>query len=195
MNSIAISGQLRSDAGKKAARAIRSEGKVPGVIYGGPETISFSTPLKEIKPLVFTPEFLLANVTIGAKTYKCILKDLQMDKVTDELIHVDLLELVEDKPLLANIPVKYVGQSIGVKSGGRLVVKVKSVKVKCLPKHLVDSIPVNIDTLDIGKNLRIEDVKSEGITVMQNARIPIASVVTTRALKQAEAEAAKDGKK
>jgi large subunit ribosomal protein L25 len=191
MKSIAINGQLRSDAGKKAARAIRSEGNVPGVIYGGPETISFSTPLKEIKPLVFTPEFMYADVTIGGKKYKCILKDLQLDKVTDELIHFDLLELVEDKLLLANIPIKYVGQSVGVKSGGRLVIKLKTVKVKCLPKHLVESIPVNIDALEIGKNLRVEDIKSEGITVMQNSRIPIASVVTTRALKQAEAEAKK----
>jgi large subunit ribosomal protein L25 len=116
---------------------------------------------------------------------------LQFNKVTDNLQHVDLLELVEDKMVLANIPVSFTGTSIGVKNGGRFIAKVKSVKVKCLPKFLRDTLAVAIDTLEIGKNLRIEDIKYEGITIMQSPRIPIASVVTTRALKQAETEAKK----
>jgi large subunit ribosomal protein L25 len=195
MKTVAINGQLRSEIGKKHARAIRSEGKVPGVIYGGANTVSFSTTQRELKPLVYTPDFQYAEVTVEGKKYKCIVKDLQFHKTTDELTHIDLLELVDDKPVLATIPIKYTGQSIGVKNGGRFVAKANTVKVKCLPKFLVESIPVPIDTLEIGKNLRVEDVKSEGITIMQNARIPIASVVTTRALKQAENEAAKEAKK
>jgi large subunit ribosomal protein L25 len=194
MKSIAIKGQLRSGTGKKAARAIRSEGKVPAVIYGGQDTVHFTASQIDLKPFIYTSEFQVAELNVDGKVYRCILKDLQFNKVTDSLQHVDFLELVDGKPLLATIPVKYTGQSIGVKNGGRLIVKVKSVKVKCLPKHLIDAIPVAIDTLEIGKNLRIEDLKAEGITVMQNSRIPIASVVTTRALKQAEAEAKKEGK-
>jgi large subunit ribosomal protein L25 len=188
MKTITIEGQLRSDMGKKAAKAIRSEEKVPCVIYGGAQTIHFSASQKTLKPFIFTPDFQLAKVNVEGKTYTCILKDLQFNKVTDLLQHVDLLELVEDKPVLASIPLNFTGSSVGVKAGGRFIAKVKSVKVKCLPKHLVESIPVAIDTLEIGRNLRIEDIKAEGITIMQSPRIPIASVVTTRALKQAEAE-------
>jgi large subunit ribosomal protein L25 len=191
MKTVTIEGQLRSDMGKKAARAIRSEEKVPCVIYGGAQSVHFSATQKSLKPFIFTPEFQYAEVSVEGKTYKCILKDLQFHKVTDVLIHVDLLELVEDKYVLANIPVTYTGTSIGVKNGGRFVQKVKTVKVKCLPKHLRESLSVAIDNLEIGKNLRIEDIKYEGITIMQSPRIPIASVVTTRALKQAETEAKK----
>jgi large subunit ribosomal protein L25 len=195
MKTITINGQLRSDMGTKAARAIRSKDSVPGVIYGGPTTVSFTASQKELKPLVFSGEFQLAKITVDGKTYTCILKDMQFHKLTDALTHIDLLELVEGKLLLASIPVKYTGTSIGVKNGGRLVVKVKSVKVKCLPSALKESLEVSIDHLEIGKNLRIEDIKSPGITIMQSPRIPIASVETTRALKQANTEAAKDAKK
>jgi large subunit ribosomal protein L25 len=177
--------------GKKAARAIRSKEQVPCVIYGGPQSVHFTATQKDLKPFIYTHEFQYAEVKVEGKTYKCILKDLQFNKVTDNLQHVDLLELVEDKMVLANIPVSFTGTSIGVKNGGRFIAKVKSVKVKCLPKFLRDTLAVAIDTLEIGKNLRIEDIKYEGITIMQSPRIPIASVVTTRALKQAETEAKK----
>ncbi len=195
MNTVNVQGQLRSGLGKGAARKLRSEGLVPGVIYGGDQIVHFTASQKDLKPLIYSPLFQKAAVTVEGKTYVTILKDLQLDKVTDEPIHLDLLELVDGKTTLATIPLKFIGQSVGVKAGGRLVVKVKSVKVKTEPKYLVESINVSIDALEIGKNLRMEDVKQEGITIMQNARIPIASVETTRALKQAEAEAAKDAKK
>ena len=88
--------------GKKATRQIRSQELVPGVIYGGAQEVNFSAPAKAFKPLVYTPNFQLADVTVDGKTYRCILKDLQFDKVSDELIHIDLLELVEDVLLNRN---------------------------------------------------------------------------------------------
>jgi large subunit ribosomal protein L25 len=191
MNTITIEGQLRSETGKNTARLLRSEDLVPGVIYGGPNTVHFTASQKSLKGLVYTSQFQLAEVKIDGKTYKCILKDMQFHKTTDALMHVDLLELVEGKKLLADIPVNFTGTSIGVKNGGRFIPKVKTVKVKCLPKDLVEALEVNISNLEIGKNLRISDIKGEGIEIMQNERIPIASVVTTRALKQAETEAKK----
>jgi large subunit ribosomal protein L25 len=195
MRTITIEGQLRSETGKKGARAVRSKEQVPGVIYGGSENILFSAEQKVLKPFIYTPEFMLAEVSVNGKKYKTILKDLQFDRVTDKLIHVDLLELVEGKTLLATVPLKFVGTSVGVKNGGRFIAAVKSVKVKCTPATLRDSLEVDITNLEIGKNLRIQDIKVEGMTLMQSPRIPICSVVTTRALKQAEAEASKTGKK
>jgi large subunit ribosomal protein L25 len=195
MKNITIDGQLRSATGKKAARAVRSEEQVPGVIYGGANTVHFSASQKALKPFVYTPEFQLATVTVEGTTYKCILKDLQFDRVTDKLIHVDLLELVEGKTLLANIPIKYTGTSVGVKEGGRFVPKLNTVKVKTTPQYLKECLEVSITNLEIGKNLRVQDIVAEGMTLMQSPRIPICSVVTTRALKQAEADAAKEAKK
>jgi large subunit ribosomal protein L25 len=131
----------------------------------------------------------LAEVTVDGKTYRCILKDLQFDKVTDQLIHVDLLELVEDKKVVAQIPLKFTGAAAGVKAGGRLVPKMKSLKVKTYPKYLKEQIEVPVDALEIGGNLRVEDVKVDNYEVMNSPRIPIVSVVTTRALRQEQAEA------
>lgn len=195
MKTVTIEGQLRTEFGKKATRQIRSQEAVPAVIYGGAAEINFSASAKAFKPLVYTPEFQLAEVSVGGKTYKCILKDLQFDKVSDTLIHVDLLELVDDKKVVATLPLKYVGNSIGVKDGGKLVTKIKSVKVKTLPKYLRENIAVDITTLALNANLRIEDIKADNMEIMNSPRIPIASVVMTRQLKQEEAAAAAPAKK
>lgn len=187
MKTITIEGQLRSELGKKATRQLRSEGKVPCVIYGGAETINFTAPATAFKNLVYTPDFQLAEIRTGGKSYKCILKDLQFDPVTDELTHIDFLELVEDKKVIATLPIKFVGQPAGVKAGGKLVVKIKSLKVKTYPRYLQENIEVNIDNLELNGNIRVQDVKVENYELLNSPRIPIASVVMTRALKQEEA--------
>jgi large subunit ribosomal protein L25 len=191
----AVEGQLRTETGKKAARQLRSQDLVPGVIYGGAKEVSFAASAKAFKPLVYTGEFQLAEVKVDGNAFKCILKDLQFDKVTDQLIHVDLLELVDDKKVIADLPLKFVGTSKGVKEGGKLVTKMKSIKVKTLPKFLKEFIEVDITPLELNGNLRVQDVPADNMEVMNSLRIPVASVVMTRQLKQEEAAAAKDEKK
>ena len=195
MKTVTIEGQLRTEFGKKATRQVRSQELVPGVIYGGATEINFAAPAKAFKSLVYTAEFQLAEVTVDGKKYRTILKDLQFDKVTDVLTHVDLLELVDDKKVIADLPLKFTGNSIGVKDGGKLVIKMKSVKVKTLPKYLKENIEVDITNLSINENLRVENIKADEMEIMNSPRIPIASVEMTRQLKQEEAAAAKDEKK
>ncbi len=195
MKTITIEGHLRTESGKKAARQIRSQENVPAVIYGGAKEVNFYASAKAFKPLVYTSEFLIAEVSVDGKKYRCILKDLQFDKVSDLLLHVDLLELVDDKKVVATLPLKLVGSSVGVKAGGKLVSKVKAVKVKALPKDLREFIELDITKLELNANLRIEDIKVPNMEIMNSPRIPVASVVMTRQLKQEESEAAKAGKK
>lgn len=195
MKLITVEGQLRSEFGKKASRHIRSEGKVPCVIYGGSSNIHFTATPKELKPIVYTPEFNKAVIKVDGKEYTCILKDLQFDKITDEVIHIDFLELVAGKRVNANVPLRFVGQSVGVKSGGRFEIKMSSIKVRTTPENLSSHIDVDITNLEIGKNLRIEDIVVTDTEIMHNKRIPVAAVVTTRALKQEATAAAKEGKK
>ncbi|WP_276484941.1 50S ribosomal protein L25 [Paraflavitalea pollutisoli] len=196
MKSITIEGQLRTGTGKKAARQLRSQGQVPSVIYGGAEEINFSAPVLAFKSLVYTSEFLLAEIKVDGKTYKAILKDIQFDKVDDSLAHIDFLELVEDKPVIATLPLKFVGSSVGVKAGGKLITKIKSLKIKTLPKFLKENIEVDLTNLELNGNIRVEDVVAENYEILNSARIPIASVVMTRQLKQEEnaAPAAKGAK-
>ena len=191
MKTVTIEGHLRTEAGKKAARQLRSQENVPGVIYGGAQEVNFYAPAKAFKSLVYTSEFQLAEIKIDGKVYKCILKDLQFDKVSDALIHVDLLELVADKKVVATLPLKLVGSSAGVKAGGKLISKVKAVKVKALPKDLKEFIELDITNLELNGNLRIEDIKTPNMEIMNSPRIPVASVVMTRQLKQEESAAEK----
>ena len=144
---------------------------------------------------MYTGEFQLAQVNVDGQSYKCILKDLQFDRVSDALAHVDLLELVEDKKVIATLPVKFVGVSVGVNAGGKLITKIKALKVKALPKDLKENIEVDITNLELNGNIRVEDVKEKNLEILNSPRIPIASVVLTRQLKQEEATAAKDEKK
>ena len=189
MKSITIEGQLRTGFGKTATRQLRSQELVPGVIYGGSQEINFHAPAAAFKKFVYTPSFQVAEVVLDGKTYKTILKDLQFDKVDDKLIHIDLLELVEDKKVIAEIPLKFTGVSKGVKDGGKLIVKMKSLKVKTYPKYLKEQIEVSINDLELDGNIRVEDVKIDHYEILNSPRIPIASVVLTRQLKQDEAAA------
>jgi large subunit ribosomal protein L25 len=198
MKSVSIEGTTRADFGKTATRTLRSQDLVPGVIYGGTDTVHFSAPKMAFRTLVYTPDFQLAEITVDGRTHRCIMKDLQFDVVTDELTHVDFLELVEDRKIVANLPIKYTGAAQGVKEGGRLELKMKTLKVRTLPKHLVEAIEVDITNLQLNGNMRVEDVKAPEMEIMNAARQPIASVVMTRALRQAESDAAakeKEGKK
>ncbi|MBK8086679.1 MAG: 50S ribosomal protein L25 [Chitinophagaceae bacterium] len=188
---ITIEGHLRTENGKKAARQLRSQEMVPGVIYGGSAEVNFYAPAKAFKTLVYTPDFQIAEVIVDGKSYRTILKDLQFDKVSDALAHVDLLELVDDKKVIATIPLRFTGTAKGVKDGGKLITKIKSLKIKALPKYLKESIEVDLSPLELNGNIRVEDVKEEHMEVMNSPRIPIASVVLTRQLKQEESTAPK----
>jgi large subunit ribosomal protein L25 len=187
MKTITIEGHLRTEMGKQATRQLRSEEKVPGVIYGGAKEVNFSALATSFKTLVYTPDFQLAEVKVDGTAYRCILKDLQFDKVTDALIHADFLELVEDKKVIATIPIKFTGAAKGVKDGGKLITKMKALKIKTYPKYLKENIEVDLTDLELNGNVRVEDVKSENYEILNSPRIPIASIVLTRQLKQEEA--------
>jgi large subunit ribosomal protein L25 len=195
MKTITIEGHLRTESGKKATRQLRSQDNVPGVIYGGAKEVNFYTSAKDLKPLVYTGEFQLAQVNVDGSSYTCIMKELQFDKVSDTLNHIDLLELVEDKKVVATLPLKFTGVSVGVKAGGKLITKMNALKVKAFPKDLKEHIEVDITNLDLNGNIRVEDVKEPNLEILNSPRIPIASVVLTRQLKQEESAAAKEEKK
>jgi len=191
MNTITIEGQLRTDFSKAAIRRLRSEEKVPGVIYGGAKEVNFSAPASALKNVVYTPDFMLVQVNIDGSSYRCVLKEMQFGKVSDQLLHVDFLELVEDKKVTVTIPLKLTGIPAGVKAGGKLATKMKSLKVKTYPRYLRENIDMDITRLELNENLRVQDVVAENMEILNSPRIPIASVSMTRQLKQEEATAVK----
>lgn len=190
MNVINLTADNRLTDGSVTANSLRNEGKVPGVLYGTDENVHFSIGKMDLRKLIYTPNFNLVDLVVDGATYRCILKDYQMHPVTDELEHVDMLALKEGRMLKAEIPVRFVGASVGVKAGGTIVQKVRKVKIKTTPENLVDVFEVDITDLDLGQSVRIRDmVVGEGIEVMNPPAIPMATIEIPRALKSAKAAA------
>ncbi len=190
MESVAIKGTARTDLGKKGTKAVRNEGQVPCVIYGGENVVHFSAKPFDFRSLIYTPDFKIAEIELDGKTYRCFIKDLQMHPVTDELVHVDFMELVDGQSIKLEIPVRFEGQAPGVKSGGKLSQKVRRVKIKTTPEKLVDSMMVDISSLELGQSVRVRDIKPvDGIEVTSSPGIPVASVEIPRALRSATAAA------
>lgn len=194
MQVVQIKAESRNETGKTAARAVRKQGKIPAVLYSKKGVTHFSTTTGELRSIVYTPDFKLAQIDIDGTQHKAILKSIDFHPVTDEITHVDFLELTEGSTIKVEIPVKTVGVSPGVKSGGKLIKTLRSVKVKVSPENLVDTLSVDISSLKLGNVVRVRDVKlPEGISLMVDGAIPVANVEIPRALKSAATAAKKDG--
>jgi large subunit ribosomal protein L25 len=190
MKSIAISGTQR-DTGSKVASQLRTEGKVPCVLYGGSENIHFAVPTADFKGLVYTPDVHTVDLSIDGKAFQAVLQEIQFHPVNDSILHVDFVELKSDKPVIIEVPVNITGNSVGVRAGGKLVVKARKLKVKALPAHLPDGIHVNIDTLDIGKSIRVKDIVIPNVEILNSANNVVTAVEMTRQAAAAEASAKK----
>jgi large subunit ribosomal protein L25 len=194
MKSVAMFGYLRDGVGKSSTKAIRNEGKVPCVLYGGSEHIHFSMYAQDFKSLVYTPNTYKVKLEIEGKIYRSILKDIQFHPVNDSIMHADFLEIQDDKPIVLQIPVKFEGNSVGVRAGGKLIVQSKKLNIRALPTQMPDFITVNIDNLDIGKSIKVGEINVENMTILDAPNNPIVTVKTTRAAQSAATEE-KDGKK
>lgn len=197
MNSFQLSGQLRTDTGKKATKADRSNGLIPCVAYGLKGAEHFTVNLSEVRKLVFTPNFNVVDLTLDGTQKRAILKDVQYHPTTENIEHMDFLTVEPGHPVKVELPLRTVGVSPGVKAGGRLVQTVRAIKVKTLPDNLVDELTVDISKLELGESIRVRDVAvPEGVSLMSNGAIPVAMIEIPRALRSAATAAAKEtGKK
>lgn len=186
MKSLEVIGFKRANLGKVEAKQLRQETNVPCVLYGGTEQLHFHTPAFLFRDLIYSGEVHTVALTVDGKKYKCILQDVQFHPVNEQILHVDFLELLDDKIVKIEIPVKLVGTAVGVIKGGKLVTKLKKVTVKALPANLPDFIEVDVTNLEVGKSVKVSDVKLGNYTIVNSKSIPLASVVSTRELKQAE---------
>ncbi len=191
MKSIAISGSRRESVGKRDAKELRYQGKVPAVLYGGKNQIHFSVSATDLKNLVYTPDVQFVDLDVEGVKAHAIVQDLQFHPLTDLPLHVDFLELNESKPTTMEIPVKLTGTSPGVKTGGKLIQKLRKLRVKALPKDMPQYVEVSLEPLEVGKSVAVGNLKFDDFLITNNADDTIVSVIMSRALKQAEQEAKK----
>lgn len=191
MKSIAISGSPRENVGKRDAKELRYQGLVPAVLYGGKNQIHFSVSAADLKALVYTPDVSFVALEIGSVKAQAIIQDVNFHPLTDLPLHVDFLELDEKKPVVMQIPVKLTGTSPGVKIGGKLIQKLRKLRVKALPKDMPQNVEVSITKLEVGKSVGVGELKFDNFKIMNNPEDTIVSVTMSRALKQAENDAKK----
>ncbi len=188
MKALKLSGSLRENVGKKDAKKQRREGKVPCVLYGGKKQVKFTVPEKEFKDLIFTPNTYIVELDLDGTTYTAILQDVQYHPVSDAILHVDFLEIFEDKPVTIAVPLRYTGTSKGVLKGGRLFRKYRKLTIKALPKDLPDEIVVDITKLGINESIKISDLERENIEFLDPPTSVAVAVKTQRAVADEEEE-------
>ena len=189
MQTIKVAGNARPAVGKKATKAVRNEGGIPCVIYGDAENIHFSTTHKDVKSLIYTPDFKVAEIDVDGTTHRCILKDTQFHPVKESILHLDFLKLEDGKSVILEVPVRFKGSSPGVKLGGALQQSLRRVKIRTTPENMVDELIGDISSLGLGDAIRVRDLAlPEGVTVANAPAIPVATVEVPRALRGKDAD-------
>ena len=180
MKSVSISGTIRECVGKKDAKLQRKENLVPCVVYGGKEQNHILVPEKQFKSIIYTPEVYYAELSFGGKIINAIIQETQFHPLTEKLLHIDFLEVSDNKPISIKIPLNIVGVSPGVLRGGRLIKKFRKVKIKGLLKNIPEKINVDISNLEIDQSIKISDVITDNFEIMENKANIVVAVASTR---------------
>lgn len=181
MKVLSISGSPRESVGKKDAKQLRKKGFVPCVMYGGEKQVLFYLEENKLSPIINAKEPITIDINLNGQIYHCIMQDLQFHPLTDKVMHIDFIEMHENKPITMTIPINFVGESIGIKRGGKMDVKIKKLPVRAILSKMPSSITVDISKMDVGDNIRIRDIINDEYQIMKPPHLMIAKVIYTRA--------------
>jgi large subunit ribosomal protein L25 len=168
---------------------LRVDGKIPCVLYNGSDNVHFTVTISDVRPLIFTPNVYIVELNIDGKKVQAIKKDIQYHPVTDEILHIDFLPVVADKPVVMGIPVKLFGLAEGVKEGGKLIQELRYLKVRAMYTQFPDTLDVDVTALVLGKTIQVKDLAYEGLEILNSLGAVVASVKLTRAARAAAGDA------
>ena len=180
MKTVSLSGSPRENVGKKDTKALRNAGLVPCVVYGGEEQLHFAVKSVDLNKLIYTPEVYKIELDIDGTKVNAVIKEYQFHPVTDAVLHVDFIQLIEDKEVKINLPVKLKGNAIGVRNGGRLMTVFRTLELKGLPSAFPEAVEIDITKLRIGRKIRVSDITIPGLTILAPANAVIVGVKTAR---------------
>lgn len=214
MKTFKLTAEPRTDLGKKAAKALRLENKIPMVLNGGEiVNLPYEKALKPgekiveisngrgiittdlvvdrdaVRKLIYTPDIFAIELTVNGETRMAVLKDIQFEPVKDTVLHIDLLEVNDKKPVTIEVPVKLEGHAEGVKAGGKLNLSMKKIRVKAIYTEIPERVVINVDNLGLGKTLQIGDLHFDGLELMNAKNAVVCAVQLTRAARGAQANA------
>lgn len=190
MKHFEINAIKRTDVGKKSSKKVRRENNIPCVIYGGSNTSHFCVAQSEVRKFIYTPEVMFADIKLDGKTFVSVVKDIQFHPTSDKVIHIDFYEVNPEKPVKIRIPLKVVGNSPGVKAGGKLKQSFNKINIKGLMNDIPDVFEVNISSLNIGQAIKVKDLSSDKLEFTDTKTNIVVSVISTRGAAGDEAAAA-----
>lgn len=188
MKSFEVKVEKRAEVGKKDTKKLRKEGKVPCVLYGGEEVIHFSAEEGDLRNLIYTPNSYIVKLLFGDKTIDAVVQDMQFHPISDRVLHIDFVEVFEDKKAIIKVPVRLTGFSKGVKEGGKLRQDLRKLKIKALPKDLPDFLEVDITDIGIDESIIVRDLNFENLEILDAKTNVVVIVLSTRAAAMAEEE-------
>jgi large subunit ribosomal protein L25 len=180
MKTIEINGSFRKELGKKSSKELRKANNVPCVIYGGKENIHFYTHENNFKNLIYTPDAHLVNLKIEGKEYNAVLKDIQFHPVSDRIIHIDFTEVATNKPVMINVPIKVSGDSVGIKAGGKLRIRRRSLLVKGFTNDIPEFLPIDITEVKIHQSIKVGELSFDKIELLDPKKSMVLAVATSR---------------
>ena len=181
MKTLAISVKERLNVGKTNTRALRNQGNVQCVLYGGEKQVTFYAHENDFRKLVYTPDTFVVDLDVDGKKTKAIMQDIQFHPVTEKILHIDFLEVFDNKPITVSLPVVLSGVAIGVKNGGNLMFRRPKIITKGLVSNLPEAINIDIENLKIGMFIYIKDVVIEGAEFLAPPNSVVVGVKTARA--------------
>ena len=188
MKTLAISAQSREKVGKSNTRQLRNQGNVPCVLYGGEKQVCFYAHENEFRKLVYTPDVFIVELSIDGEVKRCIMQDIQFHPVSDKILHIDFLEVFDDKPITVSIPVILKGLAIGVRNGGNLMFRRRKIITRGLAASLPDAIEIDIENVKIGEFIYIKDINLEGCQFLAPDSSVVVGVKTARGAIEEESE-------
>jgi large subunit ribosomal protein L25 len=188
MKTIEIKGTLRSETGKKSSKKIRRDGNVPCVMYGKDKNVHFHAHENSFKNLIYTPDAHLVKIDIEGTGHQAILQDVQFHPVTDRILHVDFMEVVENKPVIIHLPILVTGDSAGVKAGGKLRIKKRTLKVRGFVKYIPEHLEIDITNVKIHQSVKVGELSFSNIELLDPKITTVLSVATSRVVQKGEGE-------
>lgn len=188
MRVLELSAETRNTTGRRSARRMRLEGKVPAMIYGHGENVMCTLEERDLRSLLITPYVQLVDLKVNGKVEKVILKEVQYHPVSDRPIHLDFFRYVEDLPIEMSIPIVLQGHARGVKAGGKQVPGIRKLRVKGLAKDMPDYLPVDVTEMRLGATMMVSDLSFENLQIVDAQTLVVVSIRAQRGAKVEEHE-------
>ena len=189
MKTLEIKGALREGLGKKESKDLRKQGIIPCVMYGGEKNLHFSSHENQFKKLIYTPDVFLVKLEVDGQTFDAVMQDIQFHPVSDNILHIDFVQVFPDKKVTVNLPVTLTGSSVGIRAGGKLRQRRRALKVNGLIKDMPDRLEIDLSDLDIGESMKVGDLSYDNLDVLDPARAMVVGVVSSRLISKGMEEA------